>query len=82
MGSRGCAAHLPRKRSPRLFEVMMFGMTGAGKSALGNLIAGQNIFDSGSLTKVLDEGSGGCFPQVTDWIHSDSMVFVPNPALR
>ena len=31
-------------------EVMMFGMTGAGKSALGNLIAGQNIFDSGSLT--------------------------------
>jgi len=31
------------------FEVMMFGMTGAGKSALGNLIAGQNIFDSGTL---------------------------------
>ena len=28
---------------------MMFGMTGAGKSALGNLIAGQNIFDSGAL---------------------------------
>lgn len=25
----------------------MFGMTGAGKSALGNLIAGQDIFDSG-----------------------------------
>jgi len=30
--------------------VMMFGMTGAGKSALGNLIAGQNIFDSGDDT--------------------------------
>eukprot|EP00434_Breviolum_minutum_P044905 symbB.v1.2.040164.t1/scaffold7042.1/size13653/2 len=26
--------------------VMMFGMTGAGKSALGNLIAGENVFDS------------------------------------
>ncbi|CAK9063432.1 GTPase IMAP family member 4 (Immunity-associated nucleotide 1 protein) (IAN-1) (hIAN1) (Immunity-associated protein 4) [Durusdinium trenchii] len=31
-------------------NVMMFGMTGAGKSALGNLIAGQDIFDSGDDT--------------------------------
>lgn len=31
-----------------LREVMMFGMTGAGKSALGNLIAGQQVFDSGA----------------------------------
>ncbi|CAE7221517.1 Faim2 [Symbiodinium microadriaticum] len=30
--------------------VMMFGMTGAGKSALGNLIAGSQIFDSGDDT--------------------------------
>ncbi|CAJ1331153.1 unnamed protein product [Effrenium voratum] len=30
--------------------VMMFGMTGAGKSALGNLIAGQQVFDSGDDT--------------------------------
>ena len=29
-------------------QVMMFGMTGAGKSALGNLIAGSQIFDSGA----------------------------------
>ena len=29
----------------------MFGMTGAGKSALGNLIAGQNIFDSSTLIR-------------------------------
>ena len=26
----------------------MFGMTGAGKSALGNLIAGAPVFDSGA----------------------------------
>lgn len=28
----------------------MFGMTGAGKSSLGNLIADQQIFDSGDDT--------------------------------
>ena len=32
-------------------QVMMFGMTGAGKSALGNLIAGSQIFDSGAAGK-------------------------------
>ena len=30
---------------------MMFGMTGAGKSALGNLIAGENVFDSSALIR-------------------------------
>ena len=41
-------------------EVMMFGMTGAGKSALGNLIAGQNIFDSGPLTPDIKHGWHSC----------------------
>ena len=39
-------------RVPLASEVMMFGMTGAGKSALGNLIAGQQIFDSGALAEL------------------------------
>ena len=38
----------------------MFGMTGAGKSVLGNLIAGQNIFDSGPLTPDIKHGWHSC----------------------
>ncbi|CAE8615825.1 unnamed protein product [Polarella glacialis] len=33
------------------FTVMMFGMTGAGKSSLGNLIAGKTIFKAGDDTR-------------------------------
>eukprot|EP00930_Biecheleria_cincta_P099814 TRINITY_DN91429_c0_g1_i1.p1 TRINITY_DN91429_c0_g1~~TRINITY_DN91429_c0_g1_i1.p1 ORF type:complete len:709 (-),score=177.19 TRINITY_DN91429_c0_g1_i1:51-2177(-) len=33
--------------------VMLFGMTGAGKSALGNLVAGQDVFKSADTTRTV-----------------------------
>eukprot|EP00930_Biecheleria_cincta_P086667 TRINITY_DN75932_c0_g1_i1.p1 TRINITY_DN75932_c0_g1~~TRINITY_DN75932_c0_g1_i1.p1 ORF type:complete len:161 (+),score=21.47 TRINITY_DN75932_c0_g1_i1:115-597(+) len=41
----GCGCHQGKKMT-----VMMFGMTGAGKSALGNLLAGHQYFASGDDT--------------------------------
>jgi len=45
----------PEDDQPRLpiggrFTVLLFGMTGAGKSAIGNLLAGFNVFASGDDT--------------------------------
>lgn len=40
----------PRLPAGGRFTVMMFGMTGSGKSALGNLLAGYDHFQSGDDT--------------------------------
>lgn len=44
-------ADVPTLPPGQHLTVMLFGMTGAGKSSLGNLIAGQDIFMSGDTTK-------------------------------
>jgi len=50
--ANGLGDHLSRLRLPpgQKMTVMMFGMTGAGKSALGNLLAGHEYFVSGDDT--------------------------------
>mmetsp|Transcript_96462 Transcript_96462/g.268048 ORF Transcript_96462/g.268048 Transcript_96462/m.268048 type:complete len:548 (+) Transcript_96462:107-1750(+) len=56
VGDAPVAAHASGQRSEWTLPpggqmtIMMFGMTGAGKSALGNLIAGFNAFESGDDT--------------------------------
>ena len=68
---------MPQLPAGGMFTVMMFGMTGAGKSAIGNLLAGCEAFASGDDTaSVTNLDSAPWSPEVCCFVHAIWPFFV------